>query len=366
MKKKSWLKLIGPLIVIIIILAIILSLKSTSNAEQSKVVPTVKITRAKIAESTIPIEISGFVRGENRADIAPMASGKILNILKHEGEQVKKGEVLAIIEANQSDTQIAAANASVAAIKKTLTETKNYYDQLVDQAKESADEEAIESAKRGRDLQIQGAETQLTSAEGALSIARSGKNNFILVAPFSGIITAIHSRVGGFANFSSPLISIHTQNNLEIETYVSASNGHRITNGAIVSLQSPSGIPLSGIVTTVAPGVDSLSLKTLVRIHLNDETSSVHLGDFLHGEILTPRQQPSITIPRNSVVSRGGDSVVFTLDENNIAKEQLIKIANENGNSIEVSEGIAAHQKIVTQGQQYLINGSLATPYETN
>ncbi|KKQ79387.1 MAG: Efflux transporter, RND family, MFP subunit [Candidatus Moranbacteria bacterium GW2011_GWD2_38_7] len=123
MKKKSWLKLIGPLIVIIIILAIILSLKSTSNAEQSKVVPTVKITRAKIAESTIPIEISGFVRGENRADIAPMASGKILNILKHEGEQVKKGEVLAIIEAYKSDTQIAAANASVKHSQKLKTIT---------------------------------------------------------------------------------------------------------------------------------------------------------------------------------------------------------------------------------------------------
>lgn len=357
--------------VIMIATITFLSLKSDSNADQDiSAVQAVKIVTAKEADKNTPLEISGFVRGENRADIAPMTSGRILRIFKHEGETVKKGEVLATIDADISDAQVAAASASVDALAKTLDASKKYYDQLVSQSKEAPDsdatDEAIKSAKRGRDLQIQAAKSQLVSAQGALEIAQAGKNNSAIIAPFSGTITAVYGREGGFANFSMPIISIATQNSKEIETHISATDGRRVSVGAIATMQASNGQPISGTVTAVSAGSDTQSLKTLLRIHIDDASDSVYLGDFLHGQIMIPFLQNAVSIPRSAVVSRGGDQIVFVVDDNNVAKEQPIKIISEHAGIINVSEGLSADQKIVIEGQQYLINGSITKPYESN
>ena len=343
--------------------------KQNASKQNFTANPVVKTTPAKEAEKNTALEISGFVRGANRADIAPMTSGRILRILKHEGEPVKRGDALAIIEADQSDAQVAAAQASVTALEKTLNDSKKYYDQLVDQAKEApnsdATDEAVKSAKRGRDLQIQAAQDQLVAAQGSLGVAQAGKNNATLIAPFSGTITTVYGREGGFANFSMPLISVSTQNSLEIETYVSATDGRNISVGSIATLQAPNNAPISGIVTAVSPGGDSLSLKTLVRIRINDSSDNIRLGDFLRGEILVPRAQEAVLIPRNAIVSRGGDPIVFTLDENNIVHEHIISINGEHDGLADVIQGINADQNIVTEGQQFLINGITVTPYDT-
>ncbi|MDD5396450.1 MAG: efflux RND transporter periplasmic adaptor subunit [Candidatus Moranbacteria bacterium] len=341
----------------------------THGAKQATpAIQPVKIFIAKEADKSMPLEISGFVRGEDRADVAPAASGKILRIFKHEGQSVKKGEVLATIDANVSDAQVAAASASVDALQKTVDDSKKYYDQLVDQTKNDSNstDESVKSSKRARDLQIQAAKDQLVAAQGALGIAQASKNNSTVVAPFSGTITAVFGREGGFANFSLPLVSISTQNSFEIETYVSATDGRSIAVGTIATMQTSDGRPVSGIVTNVSAGGDTQSLKTLVRIHIDNTSDSVYLGDFLHGEILTARIEKTVSIPRNAVVSRGGDRVVFVLDEDNIAKEQAIKTGSENDGMIDVTEGINPDQKIVVEGQQYLTNGSTTKPYESN
>lgn len=355
--------------VIAIIIAMFFLLKTRGNTKQST--PTYPAVRAILvteAEKSLPLEISGFARGENRADIAPMMSGRILRILKHEGELVKKGDVIATIDAGGSDAQVAAASTSVDALSKTLNASEKYYNQLVDQAKSDSrsNNGATKSAKRGRDLQIQAAKAQLIAAQGSLGIAQSSRNNSTLIAPFSGTITTVYGREGGFANFSIPLISISTQNNKEIETYVSATDGRSITVGTRATMQTPAGQPVSGIVTTVAAGSDTQSLKTLVRIHLDDTSHTIFLGDFLHGEILIPRLEKAVSIPRNAVISRGGDQIVFTLDDNNIAKEQSIKISSEHDGFVDVTEGLHTNQKIVIDGQQYLIDGSITKPYESN
>lgn len=366
-KKHYW---IAALIIPITAIAFLL-LKNNGSAKQEDINgQPVKFILATETDANTPLEIAGFVRGENRADIAPMSSGRILRIFKHEGQAVKKGEVLATIDASQASAQVSAAQAGVDALKKTLADSEKYYDQLVSQAKEAPDsdsnDEAIKSAKRARDLQIQVAKDQLINAQGALGIAQANKNNSTLLAPFTGTITAIHGKEGGFANFSAPLISLSTQNSKEIETYVSAEDGREITPGNIVNLKSADGVPISGTVTAVSAGSDTQSLKTLVRIHLSDDSNNIYLGDFLHGQIMIPRLQKTVSIPRNAIVLRGGDQIVFSLDDNNVAQEKSIKTGFEHDGFIEVTEGININQKIIIEGQQYLINGAVTKPYESN
>jgi HlyD family secretion protein len=326
--------------------------------------PVVKTTITKEADQSSSLEISGFVRGGNRANITPLASGRILKIFKQEGESVKLGEIIAIIDTSQIDAQISATNSNISELEKTLQDSEKYYNQLVKEAKSAdsnadtnASKEALKSAKRARDLQIQATRDQLVSAQGALKIAQAGKKDFSIAAPFPGKITAVHDRVGGFANFGTPLFDISSENNFEVEVHVSATLGHQISIGNTATFNTKNNTSIIGIVSVVSPGADTQTLKTLVRVKLNDLPETINLGDFLHGEIILPHENNVISIPSSAVVSRGGDPIVFIVDENNIAKEKSVKLGNLQNGMVDVLDGLSQNQKIVIEGQQYLVNG---------
>lgn len=327
----------------------------------------VKTVLTKETSASGSIAVAGFVQGQKRADIAPAASGKIVRIFKHEGDQVKQGDVVATIEADRSDAQIGAAQASIKALEKTLSTSEDYYGQLIDQTKgnpeSDANDEAVKSARRARDLQTQIARSQLIAAQGALAIAQAGKKDFSVTAPFSGTVTSVHGREGGFANFSLPLISLSTPDNLEIEVYVSAKSSRDIAEGNIFLAESSDDTSVSGIVTAVSPGSDPQTSKTLVRIRIDDPEGNIRLGDFLRGYITIPRSGNTLSIPENAIVSRGGDPVVFIVDEHGIAAEQAVRTSDARNGFVEIIEGLAPDQNIVIEGQQYLVNGSHTRPY---
>lgn len=337
--------------------------------------PAVQTIVAQKRSQIDVISISGFARTSDRADIAPMVGGRILKISKHEGDAVRKGELIATIDAEQADAQIQAASANVNALQKTLSESKKYYDQLVDQSKAARSDasgssdtldESVKSAKRARDLQVQNTMDQLIAAEGALSVARASRSDFTIVSPFSGKITAVYGREGGFANFSEPLVSVSATSGLEIETYVAASDGRSVALGSPVEFYLADGNPLAGTVVNIAPGSDPESLKTLVRVKINDSADLVQSGDFLHGEIQIPTNNQVVLVPRSALVLRGGDRVIFTIDADGIAQENKVQTVNEQGDEVQIANGVADGQHVAIQGQQYLVTGLKVSEYAAN
>jgi len=355
------------IVISIIIIAAIFWFWKKENAPQEtspSSIPSVKTIEAKESNENELVEISGFVRGKNQAEIAPMASGRILKIFKHEGDFVTKGAAIAIIEASSIDAQVAAASNGVWALEKTLKDTKNYYDQLIDQAKASRDEsgtdsadEAVRSAEEARDLQVQALKNQIISAQGSLDIAKAGKNNFTLTSPFSGIITTLYAHEGDFANMSMPLAKISTPENLELETYVSATDGKKISTGNTAVLKLSNGTPVLGIIVAISPASDSYSQKTFLRIQINNSNiNQITIGDFVSGKISTQKTQRGILVPRSAIVSKGGDPVVFIIDNKGTAHEKSVQIGKEQDGKILITQGISNGDQITFEGQQYLIN----------
>lgn len=344
--------------------------RGAADSQTDRSIPAVKVMTARTASDGIILPVSGFIRSVDRADVSPLASGKILDIFKREGDTVRQGEVIAIIDSQQVDAQIDAAGSNIDALQKTLDKSQKYYEQLVKEARSADDNmdtdasnEALKSAKRARDLQIQATRDQLVAAQGMLEVARSGRSDFSVKAPFSGRITAVNGRVGGFASFGMPLFSLSSNKAFEIETYVSAADGKRtaVNNQAAFSLTDGSSV--AGTVSAISAGADSQSLKTLVRIQINTAPASVGLGDFLHGGIFLPDSPADISLPQSAIVSRGGDPIVFVVDQNSIVHEQPVRLGDFQNGSVRIESGLTDGQSVVIEGQQYLLNGLSVKPY---
>ncbi|MDD3487360.1 MAG: efflux RND transporter periplasmic adaptor subunit [Candidatus Moranbacteria bacterium] len=310
------------------------------------------------------IEFSGFIRGAQRANIAPMANGRILKIYKREGDFARQGETIATIDPNQAGATADATNNNVDALKKTLGDTKDYYDQVVKQTKKTNDESAIKSAKRARDLQIQMVKDQIIAAQGAANVAQVGLDNAVLTAPFSGTITSMSVHEGDFAVMGMPLASIDSSKNFEVETYVSSNDGNNIPVGSVAQIQAGEGNKIAGTVISVSPAIDTQNLKTLIRVHIDDVTENVHLGDFARGAIeISNNNQSQIEIPRKAIISRGGDPVVFVVDDEDVATERVVKLGDEQNGGVVVTDGISEGEKVVIEGQFNLINNMTVKPY---
>jgi RND family efflux transporter MFP subunit len=286
-----------------------------------------------------------------------MASGRILKINKREGDFVRRGEVIATLDPNQAGAQANATENSLSAAKKITKDTKKYYDKLVDQAEKSNDKEAIRSAKKARDLQIEISKGNVVAAEGAANVAQVGANNSVLTAPFSGTITSMPVHEGDFAVAGMPIASIDSFDSFEIETYVASDGGDKISVGNTTKIKLSNGSVVDGKIISVSPAVDTQNLKTLVRIHIEDNTGVVNLGDFVRGSIeISGNDQVQIEIPRKAIVSRGGDSVVFVVDDKNIASERVVKLGDEKNGNVSVVEGVSQGDQVVIEGQYNLVN----------
>lgn len=344
-------------------MAVVVSLASISlhafGSEKSEVQasPTVKTVIASKSNNPNGLEFSGFVRGAQRANVAPATSGRILKINKREGDFVRSGEVIATLDPNMAGAQANAAQENVSAAKRVTKDTRKYYDKLVDQAEKTHDQKAIASAKKARNLQEQISKSNAVLAQGADDVAQVGADNSILTAPFSGTITSMPVHVGDFAVAGMPMASIDSVGSYEVETYVASDEGNTLSVGNIAEINVSDGGVTQGKIISVSPAVDTQNLKTLVRIHLDDKIGTVHLGDFVRGSIQIPgNDQDQIEIPRKAVLSRGGDSVVFVIDEKNIATERVVKLGDEKNGNVSVVEGISQGNQIVVEGQYNLAN----------
>lgn len=366
--KISWISLI-------LIISAIIAIAFWTTAIPEKNIPKIPPIKTQLIEKSVwhpTIKISGFIRGTSHADVAPLASGTVTKFFKQEGDFVNQGEIVATINSPQAQAGVETASASVESLKKILSESEKYYEQLIDQAEAAKKEsnnsnvsaEAVKTAKKSRDLQMQTVRSQLVNARGNLLIAQSGKNNLSVTAPFSGTITALHNRTGGFANFSVPLFSLASTESFELETFLTATDARKISIGSIVNLFDINGAPLPAIVTAIAPGSDNQTLKTLVKISITNNSDSIRLGDFIRGKIIIPSAQEALTIPRKAIVNQGGDLIVFSLSENNQIQKHRVTVGDEYDSQVVITQGLTEGQRIIIEGQQFIVNGITAKEYE--
>ncbi len=310
-------------------------------------------------------------------------SGYIIDIRKKEGDRVIKGEILAVLDGNEVLTQISAVQDNVDSIKNVVEEADDYYDQAVDEAKAALKkyekeydvlkktdasedeldiakkgvkqaEEAVKSAKKMGDLQVQSTETNLVSAEGQLKIAQNQANNRYIKAPYSGIITSKNINIGSLASLSQPVFSIAKSEKKEINIAVSEDLVEFLSNGQKVKIYSDDGQKnFEGEIISISPMTDKITRKSLVEIAI-EENVNFRLGEFVKVFIETQKKKNILTISQKSLVKEYYDNFVFVVGENNIVQKKKVKIGFVGNNKVEIISGISEGEKVVVEGQFYL------------
>ena len=346
---------------------------------------SVTIAPAELTPVARTLSVTGTVNARDLIPVLPQATGlQIKQILVDEGDSVKSGQTLAILDSSVLQTQIAQAKAevesnravvrqrqaSLAQSRATLAEANSNYERyrgLADAGAISRQELETRSttATTAREA-ISVAQANIASAEAdvRISLARVQQqqtllNQTIVRAPASGVIAEQTAQVGDVANSTQKIFSIIQNGSLELQAKVPATNLNqvKINSPVVVTSDADSRLRLQGNVREIAPLVDPQSREATVRIDL-PATALLRPGMFASGAI-TIANVPGIAIPAKAVLPQSdGSAIAFVLTNGDIVRSQKITVGEVIGKSnVEIVNGLKIGDRVVVAGAGYLKDG---------
>ena len=212
-----------------------------------------------------------------------------------EGSRVKKGDLLATLEADDYRSNLAIAEA-------TLSLAKDNYERYEPLYKEGAFAE-----KNFIELK-----TGLATARAALDIARKALADTALTAPISGMISVKGIEVGQMVSPQIVAFTIVKSDVIYARVSVPESEIDQVTEGrrADVGIPALGGQTFTGKVSMIAPVADARSRTYDVKIELPNPDYLLRPGMIVLAGIVTDRAVDMLTVPGSAIV-RDADNITY-------------------------------------------------------
>ena len=344
-----------------LVFAVALSACSDEHTAQAEAPESVSGVATIVAQkTTIPdwLDAVGTVEAAQTSQVASQMMGTIVQINAREGDRVRKGQVLAVIDdaqpraaleqataaLNAAKNQVIAANSQYALAQATLQRYQQLYATKSVSAQEFDEVRArSQSARAGRDM-AQAGEAQ---ANAALAQAQTSFSYTRVRAPFDGVITEKKVDVGTLAAPAMPLLTIEDTRHYRLEATLDESDIALARLGQLVpvTLDALGKAPLSGRVVQVVPAADPASRSFIVKIELPRDP---RIRSGLYGTARFPRgERSALLIPQTAAVERGQLRGVYVVESNGIAELRYVALGKLAGANIEVLSGIAPGERLI-------------------
>tara|TARA_R110002050_G_scaffold48192_3_gene111962 strand:- start:12424 stop:13554 length:1131 start_codon:yes stop_codon:yes gene_type:complete len=285
--------------------------------------------------------LTGTVEPTKVASLASSAEGPILNCAVREGDRVILGqEILRIGRTNAADSLQSSAAEEVRKQALNLTRIKT----LVKQ--HTLPEEQLDEVL-----------SSLEKAKAALSQAKQTVNDYIVTAPWSGVVSKVLISEGHFAIPRSPLVEMYAPNSLVLRFSVVEAQAFAIKKGHKVkaSFDGVAGKEFELEIIRAYPDIDRNLHTRLFEAEL--PTNEFIPGMFARIRAVQQVHENTLVIPIDAIQMQGENKSVFVVT-GNIATRRLIKTGLEQDDQVEVLSGLKAGEIIVLTGIERVKNGS--------
>lgn len=268
------------------------------------------------------VSADGTVVPEESAALGFEQNGTIARLAYVVGDSVKKGTVLASVDASVANAQVRQAEASVRSASATL----NQYQALVKQGKakldslkksssaNSADRRAERDQIDANQAQVEAQTAAVAAAEAGAEAARAQWKKTVIVAPFDGLIVKQDAKVGEVATPGEPIVTVASPGAFKPEVFVSDTDIRDIRVGATadVTLDTVSGTTFRATVTATDPAAtaDGSGSGYKVTLHFDGDVPAVKSGMKASADITTAIKEAVMVVPSSGVFESDGKSFV--------------------------------------------------------
>jgi RND family efflux transporter MFP subunit len=333
--------------------------KPTAPAPAEKVhgVAVMQVQKTSIPEV---VEATGTVRAALSAQLSSQVIGTITRVNVHEGDRVRRGEVLVAIDESQQQAAFAGANAGLRASQESIAaadadyalaeSTMKRYQMLYDKKSVSPQEfdeikARLAAAKARRDAAHAGRE----QAEAGVSQAGTAMSFTKVRAPFDGLVIARLAEPGAMASPGVPLLTVEDPSRFRLEATVDESKigAVRLGESVPVVIDALGEQAIEGKVTQIEPAADPGSRTFTVKIDL---PVNPQMRTGLFGRARFARgQHDAISVPKTAVLNRGQLQAVYVVGSDQLASLRYVTLGPASSEQVEVLSGLQSGDRIVVQ-----------------
>ena len=365
------------LITAVIILIGLGALVPVSNAQDG--LPPANVTVDQVRSETLVRRraVTGEIRSRLTSALASQVEGLLIELNVEEGDTVKKGQVIARLDAVRAEFEVERSRSEVALARSVIDQRQVELDNAMRDLERleeldrlgSSGVSQLDEARTlvaSRKALLAQANSALMTAEGDLMLAERELADMTIEAPFGGRVVRKSSEIGQWVGKGDEIVTIVSLNQLEAridvpEDVYGAVNA-TMKNNEPIEMRLPAlglgaGQEIYGQVITILPGADTLSRLFPVRIAVDNEGGLLRPGMSLNAMVPTNASEQYITVDKDAIVRTPTGEVVYFSNDGVSAIAPIERLFAIGQRMAVRSPVLQAGMSVVTSGNERLYPG---------
>lgn len=301
---------------------------------------------------------SGAVEADDRAQLVARIAGAVRAPGLYEGQAVKRGQVLATIDARQVEAAVTRAQAALEAAR---ADNKDAQRDVERDAPLAASGAIAADAYAKEVLRGQVAAATLAQTQAGLLAAQADRSYAAIASPIDGFVVSRQLGDGDMAMPGTPVAIVEGRGRLVFRFAVSQAQAAAFSPGARVPilLDGREDRPVVGQVRSLTPAADPATRRFGVEVTLPGDTA-VRSGMF--GRVRLPgesaRPVAGVLAPTSAIVERGGLTGVFVVGPDQRVNFRWVRLGDQVGERTLVTSGLAAGERILARVDSSVRDGA--------
>lgn len=322
----------------------------------------IKITRATRGVIRKEIRVPGEIKvnADRMAHVVPQTPGVVLQVSAVLGQQVKKGQVLAVISSRDLAEAKAEYLASVESLKlseeiynreKRLQEKKVSPEQDFFAARQAlAERKILERSARQKLLMFGMIPSRLPNMD---KEPEETFASYRLVSPFDGTVIGKHIVQGEVIDAHAKVFVVANLSSVWVDLAISQDTIPAVQEGHAVTVRLTDGSKSETKIGFVSPIVDPDARTALARATLSNPNGQFRPGTFVDASIRVPSKKETIIIPKTSVQLVNDSPCVFVWGNADFEVREITTGVTD-GRQIEVLKGLHAGESVASENAFHL------------
>jgi membrane fusion protein, multidrug efflux system len=290
--------------------------------------------------------------------------GKIIERKVDVGSLVKKGQVIARLDASDANLGAAASMADVRAAEANYALAKSD----VERQRQLVDKKFISQSALDRyEAQLITADARVNQAKAQAAVSGNQTRYTALVADRDGVVTQIRAEPGQVVDAGEMIVQVVDTKQIEVLVAVPESRMAKLKVGDAVAVKlwasqaNNQEKTYAGSVREIAPAASSATRAFDVRVTISDPDEAVKLG-MTAGVRLAEAGADEIIIPTGALTQINGKSTVWVIDKKNVANPREVVAGQYTENGVMITSGLQSGEMVAIAGVHTLMKGQKVAP----
>ncbi len=317
-----------------------------------------------------PEDYVGQTEAINAVEIRPRVGGMLEKRVPIEGEQVKAGQLLFIIDRQPYIAALAQAKAALAQNEAALAQSQRD----LERAKSLSEIDAV--SQQELDAAVAKNQANLASIDAAKAAVRTADLNLgyaVITSPIDGVMGRALLRQGGMVTANSTLLTtIYATDRMFVNFSVSEQRlltmQRRLGRAPNQDAKSPppfrifladgSEYPEAPRLNFIDPAVDTRTGTLALRLEVDNPRQLLHAGQFARVQVSAQQDANAIMVPQRAVQDLQGKNYVWIVDAAGHAQQRDVQMGLRSGTDWQVQSGLKARDVVIVDGIQHVKAGT--------